>query len=94
MSYARVSEIICKAVEDLVAAGAERGVVERNIRPLEDAAVESIIESNRDQLLLDMDYRTADLAIRWNLSERQVRNLRKSALDRKSASATGSAKAA
>lgn len=94
MSYAKVSEIICKAVEDLVAAGASREAVERNIHPLEDAAVQSIVESHRDQLLLDMDYRTADLATRWNLSERQIRNLRKSALDRKSIAAMSSAKAA
>ena len=94
MSYAKVGEIIQRAIDDLVAAGASRDAVELNIRPLEDAAVQSIIDSHRDQLLLNMDYRTADLAIRWNLSERQVRNLRKSALDRKSASGMISSKAA
>jgi hypothetical protein len=94
MSYAQVSEIIRKAVEDLVSAGASRDVVELNIAPLEDAAVQSIIDSHRDQLLLNMDYRAADLAGRWNLSERQVRNLRKSALDRKFAAAMIAEKAA
>lgn len=94
MSYAKVDEIIRRTVEELVAAGASRDVVERTIRMVEDAAVQSIIDSHRDQLLLNMDYRTADLASRWALSERQVRNLRKSALDRKSAAATVADKAA
>lgn len=94
MSYARVDEIIRKTVEDLVDAGASRETVERNIRPLEDAAVQSIVESHRDQLLLNLEYKTADLAARWGMSDRQVRNLRTSALNRKSTSALTSGKAA
>ena len=94
MSYARVDEAIRRAVEDLVAAGAARDVVERHIRPLEDAAVQSIIDAHRDQLLLNLDYKTADLAERYEVDERTIRNWRKSAIDRKAASALTSAKAA
>ena len=94
MSYARVDEAIRRAVEDLVAAGAARDVVERHIRPLGDAAVQSIIDAHRDQLLLNLDYKTADLAERYEVDERTIRNWRKSAIDRKAASALTSAKAA
>lgn len=94
MSYAMVDEIIRETVEKLVAAGAERGVVERSIRPLENAAVQSIIDGNRDQLLLDLEYKTADLAVRYGVDERTIRNWRKSAIDRKAASALTSARAA
>lgn len=94
MSYARIGEIIHKTIEDLVAAGASREAVELNIRPLEDAAVQSVIDSHRDQLLLNLEYRTADLAKRFSVDERTIRNWRKSAIDRKSASAIASGKAA
>lgn len=94
MSYAKVDEIIRKTVEDLVAAGASRDAVERNIQPLEDAAVQSIIESHRDQLLLNFDYKVTDLAKRYGVDERTIRKWRKSALDRTSMQVTGAAKAA
>lgn len=94
MSYAKVDEIIRRAVEELVAAGASRDAIEMNIRPLEDAAVQSIIDSHRDQLLLNFDYKVTDLARRYGVDERTIRKWRKSALDRTSVRVTGAAKAA
>jgi hypothetical protein len=94
MSYAKIDEIIRRTVEDLVAAGASRETVELSIRQLEDAVVQSIIDSHRDQLLLNLDYRTTDLAKRYGVDERTIRNWRKSAIDRKSVSAMTSGKAA
>lgn len=94
MSYVLVDQIVRQAIEDLVAVGASRAAVERHIRPLEVAAVASIAESQRDQLLLDFDYRAADLAERFGVDERTIRNWRKSAIDRKSASDMRSEKAA
>lgn len=94
MSYAQVSEAIRRCAEELVAAGASREAVVRHLRPLELSAVESIIENQRDQLLLDLGYRSSDLAERFGVDERTIRNWRKSALDRKSNSAPDSAQAA
>lgn len=94
MSYARVSEIVRQCVEDLVAAGVAREVAERHIAPLELASVESIIHSHRDQLLLDLSIRTADLAERFGVDERTIRNWRRAAIDRKYASGTDSEKSA
>ena len=92
MSYARVSEIVRQCVEDLVAAGVAREVAERHIAPLELASVESIMHSHRDQLLLDLSIRTADLAERFNVDERTIRKWRKSALERNSRAVTRSEK--
>ena len=94
MSYARVSEIVRQCVEDLVAAGVAREVAERHIAPLELASVESIIHSHRDQLLLDLSIRTADLAERFGVDERTIRNWRRAAIDRKYVSGTASEKSA
>jgi len=94
MSYARVSEIVRQCVEDLVAVGVAREVAERHIAPLELASVESIIHSHRDQLLLDLSIRTADLAERFGVDERTIRNWRRAAMDRKSVSCTASEKSA
>ena len=94
MSYTRVSEIVRQCVEDLVAAGVAREVAERHIAPLELASVESIIHSHRDQLLLDLSIRTADLAERFNVDERTIRNWRRAAIDRKYVSGTASEKSA
>src|SRR5690606_8190638 len=49
-SYTRVSEIVRRCVEDLVAVGVAREVAERHVLPLELASVESIMHSHRDQL--------------------------------------------
>ena len=94
MSYARVSEIVRRCVEDLVAAGVAREVAERHIAPLELASVESIIHSHRDQLLLDLSIRTADLAERFGVDERTIRKWRQSALKRNARAATRSAEVA
>lgn len=94
MSYTRVGEIVRQCVEDLVAVGVAREVAERHVRPLECAAVASIAESHRDQLVLDWEYRAADLAVRFGVDERTIRNWRKAAIERKSASDTASEKAA
>ena len=94
MGYARVSEIVRRCVEDLVAVGVAREVAERHIAPLELASVESIMHSHRDQLLLDLSIRTADLAERFNVDERTIRKWRKSALERNSRAVTCSAKVA
>ena len=94
MGYSQVDVAIREAVEALVRAGASRETVEMHIRPLEIAAVMSIAENQRDQLLLNLGYRTADLAERFGVDERTIRNWRKAAIDRKSVSGMGSAKAA
>lgn len=94
MSYTNVERIVRQAVEDLIAAGASREAVERHIRPLEVAAVSSIADNQRDQLMLDLEYRTADLAVRFGVDERTIRNWRKSAIERKASSSMGSAKVA
>ena len=94
MSYTRVGEIVRQCVEDLVAAGVAREVAERHVRPLECAAVASIAESHRDQLVLDWEYRAADLAVRFGVDERTIRNWRRAAIERKSVSDTASEKAA
>ena len=94
MSYTRVSEIVRQCVEDLVAAGVAREVAERHIAPLELASVESIIHSHRDQLLLDLSIRTADLAERFDVDERTIRKWRKSALERNARAGTCSAELA
>ncbi len=94
MSYARVSEIVRQCVEDLVAAGASREAVERHVHPIELSAVLSIADNHRDQLLLDLAYRSCDLAERFGVDERTIRNWRKSAIDRKASSGPTSVKAA
>ena len=92
MSYTRVSEIVRQCVEDLVAVGVAREVAERHIRLLECAAVESIAENQRNQILLDFSIRTADLAELFYVDERTIRKWRKSALERNSRAATCSGK--
>lgn len=94
MSYTRVSEIIRQFVEDLVAVGVAREVAERHVLPLELASIESIMHSQRDQLLLDPSIRTADLAERFGVDERTVRKWRKSALERNARAGTCSAEVA
>ncbi|MHC9085361.1 helix-turn-helix domain-containing protein [Luteimonas sp. RIT-PG2_3] len=81
-------------IDELVAAGASRKDVERQMRPVELMAVQSIAESQRDQLLLNLEYRSADLAERFGVDERTIRNWRKSAIDRKFASGMDSAQVA
>lgn len=94
MSYTRVSEIVRQCVEDLVSAGVSREVAERHVRLLECAAVESIAENQRNQILLDFSIRTADLAERFGVDERTIRNWRRAAIDRKYVSGTASEKSA
>ena len=94
MSYTRVSEIVRRCVEDLVAVGVAREVVERHVLPLELASVESIMHSQRDQLLLDPSIRTADLAERFGVDERTIRKWRQSALKRNERAGTCSAEVA
>ena len=83
MSYARVSEVVRRCVDELVACGVSRDVAERHVAPLEIEAVNSIAANQRDQLLLDLDMPTAHLAERFGVSERTVRDWRKSALNRR-----------
>jgi hypothetical protein len=92
MSYTRVSEIVRQCVEDLVAVGVAREVAERHIRPLECAAVESIAENQRNQILLDFSIRTADLAECFGVDDRTIRKWRKSALKRNARAVTCSEK--
>lgn len=87
MSYGEVERILVETVEALVAAGACRADVERALKPVELAAVNSIAENRRDQLVLDLSYSSADLAKRFGCSERTIRNWRQSAIDRKVSSA-------
>lgn len=94
MSYTRVSEIVRRCVEDLVGAGVSREVAERHVRPLECAAVESIAENQRNQILLDFSIRTADLAECFGVDDRTIRKWRKSALDRNARAGSCSAKVA
>jgi hypothetical protein len=94
MSYAKVDEIIRRTVEELIAVGASRETIELHVESLELAAVNSIAENKRNQMLLDLRYRTADLAKAWDMCERTVRNKRKAAIERQYDSATGSNKAA
>lgn len=94
MSYARVSEIVRRCVDELVAAGVSREVAERHVSPLEIEAVRSIADNQRDQLLLDLDMTAAQIAERFGVSERTVRDWRKSALNRRAASSLAAAKVA
>ena len=94
MSYARVSEIVRRCVDELVAAGVSREVAEAHVCPLEIAAVQSIADNQRDQLLLDMDMTAAQIAERFGVSDRTVRDWRKSALNRRAASSLAAAKIA
>lgn len=91
MSYARVSEIVRRAIDELVEAGACRAEIEPLIQPLEMAAVNSIADGKRDQLLLNLEIKTGDLAKRFGKSKRTIRNWRKAAIDRKFVSATSAA---
>ncbi|MET3929552.1 DNA-binding transcriptional regulator YiaG [Lysobacter sp. OAE881] len=91
MSYARVDEIVRKAIEDLVDAGACRADLEPHIQPLEMAAINSIADGKRDQLLLNLEIKTGDLARRFGKSKRTIRNWRKAAINRKFVAATSSA---
>ena len=84
MSYARVSEVVRRCVDELVACGVSREVAEMQIRTLELAAVQSIIDNQRDQMLLDLGVPTSALAERYGVSERTIREWRKSAANRKS----------
>lgn len=83
MSYSEIEQILVETVDRLVAAGASRKLVERAIGPVEVVAVNSVAENKRDQLLLDLDYSSADLATRFGCSERTIRNWRQDAIDRK-----------
>lgn len=91
MSYASVSEIVQRAVEDLVAAGASREDMVRHMGPVEEAAVRNIADNAKAQLLLDLNYKTVDLAKRWNVCERTVRNWREAAIERQYIAATAAA---
>lgn len=94
MSYARVSEVVRRCVDELVSCGVSREVAERHVQPLEIEAVRSISDNQRDQLLLDLDMPTAALAERFGVSERTVRDWRRSAADRRLAVSLASAKVA
>ena len=94
MSYTRVSEIVRRCVDELVAVGVSREVAEAHVCPLEIAAVQSIIDGQRDQLLLDLDVPTSDLAERFRVSERTIRDWRKSAANRRLAVSCAAAKVA
>lgn len=83
MGYVDAGKAIMDCIEQLVAAGASRETVELHIRPLEVAAIQSITRNQRDQLLLNLDISSADLAARMGVCERTIRNWRKSAIDRK-----------
>lgn len=91
MSYARVSDIVRRAIDELVEAGACRSEIEQHIQPLELAAVNSIAEGKRDQLLLNLGNKTGDLAQRFGKSKRTIRNWRKAAINRKFVAAMSSA---
>lgn len=83
MGYVDAGKAIMDCIEQLVAAGASRETVELHIRPLEVAAIQSIASNQRDQLLLNLDISSAELAARMGVCERTIRNWRKSAIDRK-----------
>jgi transposase-like protein len=87
MSYTRVSEIVQRAIDEIVEAGASRKLMEQCMDTVEFKAVQSIADNRRVQLLLDLRNRTADLARQWDVSERTVRNWRNSAIEGKAASA-------
>jgi len=89
--FGRVSEIVQRAVDELVAAGADREKIERHMEAVEFSAVNTIAENSKDQLLLNFDYKTADLAKRYGVSRRTIRNWRKAAIDRRFVAATASA---
>lgn len=88
MNYARVGEIVQRAVDELVAAGATREDMVRHMGPVEAAALQNIADNSRRQLLLNLDYKTADLAARFGVCERTIRNWRKEEIDRQYVSAT------
>lgn len=90
MSFSKAGEIVARAVDELVAIGASRDALEGHAQPLEMAALNSIADNSRDQLLLNLDYKTNDLAKRYRVSPRTIRNWRKAAIDRQFLSATAS----
>lgn len=87
MSYSKVEGVIQRAIEELVALGASREVIEHHAQTMELAAIQSIADNAKSQLLLDFTYSSAALAERYNVSERTIRNWRKAAINRKSPSA-------
>lgn len=94
MSYAQVGEEVRSFVERMVELGVPRELVVKQMRPVEISAVQAIADSQKDQLLLDLAYKTVDLAKRFDVDERTIRNWRQSAIDRKYCSGTGSANVA
>lgn len=87
MSHTKAGEIVARAIDELVAVGASREAIEWYAQPLEMAAINSIAENGREQLLLNLDYKTSDLAIRYRVSQRTIRNWRKAAINKRFVSA-------
>jgi transposase-like protein len=91
MSYTKAGEIVQRAIDELIAIGASRDALVRHAGPLEMAAINSIADNSRKQLLLDLSYKTSDLAERYGVSDRTIRYWRKTEIDRQCASALSSA---
>jgi hypothetical protein len=85
MSYGSISDWIKEKVEELVALGVSRDVVEREMKGVEWAAVKDLAEAHHDnQLLLTFDqYGSEACAQRYGVSARTVRDWRQQALNRK-----------
>lgn len=86
MAYANVAKIIEETIERLVVeAGVSRAVAKAEMDGVEWAAVQDLIQSQKDnQLLLCFDeYGSQACAERWGVSPRTIRERRKEALDRK-----------
>jgi len=85
MSYGSISDWIKEKVEELVALGVSRDVVERELKGVEWAAVKDLAEAHHDnQLLLTFDqYGSEACAQRYGVSARTVRDWRQQALNRK-----------
>ena len=86
MSYAKLSELMQDTVDALVRMGVSRAVAEAEMHGVEWAAVNDMAEAHRDQQLLDLcaRYETADVAKRFGVSPRTIRERRTNALNRQS----------
>lgn len=93
MAYARLSSVIEDAVEALVNVGVSREVAESSMRGAEFECMADLIQVSKDARLLDLfaRYETADIAKRFNVSPRTIRDHRAGALNRQSRRRTASA---
>lgn len=100
MRYAKANTELAEAIQDfverVVSIGVARNVAERAISGAEWECVLDLRQADEDQRLLDLfaRYDTVDIAKRYSLSPRRMRDKKKEAENRQKDRRTASAKAA